>query len=551
MRFVQMPTSLLAQVDSSVGGKTGINSEHGKNLVGVFHQPQLVLADTEVLDTLPAREFRAGYAEVAKYGLIDRPDFFAWLEKNWQEIFAGGPARTQAIAESCRAKADVVARDEYETGDRALLNLGHTFGHALEAATGYDSERLVHGEGVAIGMALAHRFSSRLNLCSMDDALRVEAHLQSRRPAVAHGRHSGRAAGRRAAARLHRAGQEGHARRADLHPDPRRRPGLHRQGRAVLGGAVLSQREPAGMNSLGWIVSGVLAGIVLLAALALVLRTRLLAGFGYELVRTTPQRTAHEELRGAVADLQRDGSAFKQDRDRFGALLDLHELEVSDVMVHRTNMRSVNADNPPEAVVREILQSPHTRMPLWKGSTDNIVGVLHAKDLLRALNEVGNDFSKIDVMKIATKPWFVPDTTTLQEQLNAFLRRKAHFALVVDEYGEVEGLVTLEDIIEEIVGEIADEHDIDIQGVKQESDGSVVVDGTVPIRDLNRALDWMLPDDEATTIAGLVIHETQSIPEERQAFTFHGKRFVVMKRDKNRIAKIRIRPVDLKYDHGH
>jgi len=179
MRFVQIPTSLLAQVDSSVGGKTGINSAHGKNLVGVFHQPQLVLADTEVLDTLPEREFRAGYAEVAKYGLIDRPDFFAWLEENWREIFAGGPARTRAIAESCRAKADVVARDEFETGDRALLNLGHTFGHALEAATGYDSARLVHGEGVAVGMALAHRFSTRLNLCSMDDALRVEAHLRA------------------------------------------------------------------------------------------------------------------------------------------------------------------------------------------------------------------------------------------------------------------------------------------------------------------------------------------------------------------------------------
>jgi 3-dehydroquinate synthase len=179
MRFVQIPTSLLAQVDSSVGGKTGINSAHGKNLVGVFHQPQLVLADTEVLDTLPQREFRAGYAEVAKYGLIDRPDFFAWLEENWREIFAGGPARTRAIAESCRAKADVVARDEFETGDRALLNLGHTFGHALEASTGYDSARLVHGEGVAVGMALAHRFSSRLNLCSMDDALRVESHLRA------------------------------------------------------------------------------------------------------------------------------------------------------------------------------------------------------------------------------------------------------------------------------------------------------------------------------------------------------------------------------------
>jgi 3-dehydroquinate synthase len=177
MRFVQMPTSLLAQVDSSVGGKTGINSPRGKNLVGVFQQPALVLADTGALDTLPAREFRAGYAEVAKYGLIDRPDFFAWLEENWREVFSGGPARTRAIAESCRAKAAVVARDEYETGDRALLNLGHTFGHALEAATGYDSARLVHGEGVSIGMALAHRFSARLNLASPDDAARVEAHL--------------------------------------------------------------------------------------------------------------------------------------------------------------------------------------------------------------------------------------------------------------------------------------------------------------------------------------------------------------------------------------
>ena len=179
MRFVQMPTSLLAQVDSSVGGKTGINSSHGKNLVGSFHQPCLVLSDTDVLDTLSEREFRAGYAEVAKYGLIDRPQFFAWLEQNWAEVFAGGPARTEAIAESCRAKAEVVARDELETGDRALLNLGHTFGHALEAATGYDSARLVHGEGVAVGMALAHRFSARMNLASPDDAQRVEAHLKT------------------------------------------------------------------------------------------------------------------------------------------------------------------------------------------------------------------------------------------------------------------------------------------------------------------------------------------------------------------------------------
>ncbi len=270
----------------------------------------------------------------------------------------------------------------------------------------------------------------------------------------------------------------------------------------------------------------------------------LLSVFGINLSRDTPLLSAHEELRGTVEVLHREGGVVKQERDRLGGLLDLAELEVSDVMVHRTNMRSVNADEPTEVVVREILQSPHTRMPLWKGSTDNIVGVMHAKDLLRALNEVENDFSRIDIMKVAAKPWFVPDTTSLQDQLNAFLRRKTHFAIVVDEYGEVEGLVTLEDIIEEIVGDIADEHDIEMQGVKQEADGSVVVDGSVPIRDLNRALDWNLPDEEATTIAGLVIHETQTIPEEKQAFTFHGKRFIVLKRDRNRITRLRIRPID-------
>ncbi len=176
-RFIQLPTSLLAQVDSSVGGKTGINSRHGKNLIGVFHQPDLVLADTSVLDTLSEREFRAGYAEVAKYGLIDKPDFFEWLEANWQDVFSSGPARIEAIAVSCQAKADVVAADERENGRRALLNLGHTFGHALEAATGYDSSRLVHGEGVSIGMVLAHQFSSRMNLVSPDLASRVERHL--------------------------------------------------------------------------------------------------------------------------------------------------------------------------------------------------------------------------------------------------------------------------------------------------------------------------------------------------------------------------------------
>ncbi|WP_337269315.1 3-dehydroquinate synthase [Oryzifoliimicrobium ureilyticus] len=179
VRFVQVPTSLLAQVDSSVGGKTGINTRHGKNLVGVFHQPDLVVADTNVLDTLSPREFRAGYAEVAKYGLIDRPEFFSWLEENWRQVFSGGEARIQAIATSCRAKAEVVVADERENGQRALLNLGHTFGHVLEAATAYDGSRLVHGEGVAIGMVLAHEFSARFNLASPDDAQRVEAHLKA------------------------------------------------------------------------------------------------------------------------------------------------------------------------------------------------------------------------------------------------------------------------------------------------------------------------------------------------------------------------------------
>jgi len=179
VRFVQIPTSLLSQVDSSVGGKTGINARQGKNLIGIFNQPDLVLADTDVLDTLSEREFRAGYAEVAKYGLIDKPDFFEWLENNWREVFAGGAARIEAIAVSCQAKADVVAADERENGRRALLNLGHTFGHALEAATQYDSSRLVHGEGVSIGMVLAHRFSARMNLASPDLADRVEAHLRA------------------------------------------------------------------------------------------------------------------------------------------------------------------------------------------------------------------------------------------------------------------------------------------------------------------------------------------------------------------------------------
>lgn len=179
MDFVQIPTSLLAQVDSSVGGKTGINAPHGKNLIGAFHQPQLVIIDTDVLKTLSKREFTAGYAEVAKYGLINKPDFFDWLDKNRDGIFNIEDALIKAVATSCECKAEIVSADETEQGVRALLNLGHTFGHALEGATNYDSERLVHGEGVAIGMALAHRFSNRLNLCDMDSVDRVERHLKA------------------------------------------------------------------------------------------------------------------------------------------------------------------------------------------------------------------------------------------------------------------------------------------------------------------------------------------------------------------------------------
>ncbi len=179
VRLVQVPTTLLAQVDSSVGGKTGINTAQGKNLIGAFHQPSLVLADTDVLDTLPTRAFRSGYAEVVKYGLINDAAFFTWLESNWGSVFQGGAARARAIATSCAAKADVVTRDEFETGDRALLNLGHTFGHALEAAVGYDDSRLVHGEGVAIGLALAFRFSARLGLMPEAEAERVVAHLKA------------------------------------------------------------------------------------------------------------------------------------------------------------------------------------------------------------------------------------------------------------------------------------------------------------------------------------------------------------------------------------
>jgi Mg2+/Co2+ transporter CorB len=266
----------------------------------------------------------------------------------------------------------------------------------------------------------------------------------------------------------------------------------------------------------------------------------LLRMMGIKADHNQPILSPFERLRGAVDLLHHEGKVEKQDRDMLGGLLDLRELQVSDVMVHRTEMVMINADLPPEELVREVLATEYTRIPLWREKPENIVGVLHAKDLLRAIRAADGDTSKIDVSTIMLPPWFVPEMRPVSEQLKAFRRRKTHFALVVDEYGEVEGMVTLEDILEEIVGDISDEHDVVVAGVRAQPDGSVVVDGSVPIRDLNRAMDWRLPDEEATTVAGLVIHEARSIPERGQSFTFHGFRFRVLRRERNRITALRI-----------
>jgi Mg2+/Co2+ transporter CorB len=236
--------------------------------------------------------------------------------------------------------------------------------------------------------------------------------------------------------------------------------------------------------------------------------------------------------------------AARKDRAMLGGLLNLKELEVSDVMIHRTEMATINVDLPAEEIVRTMLATPHTRLPLWRDHPENIVGTLRSKDVLRTLQGAGGDATKIDIAAIMTPPWFVPDTTPLAEQLKAFRRRKTRFALVVDEYGQVMGLVTLDDIVGEIIGDISDERDVDIPGVRTQLDGSVHIEGSVPIRDLNRAMDWTLPDAQATTIAGLVIHEARSIPEVGQSFTFHGFRFRVLRKSRNRITALRVTRVD-------
>jgi len=272
----------------------------------------------------------------------------------------------------------------------------------------------------------------------------------------------------------------------------------------------------------------------------------MLRGMGVPVGKIHSILSPREELRGAVDLMHRAGVVEKVDRDMMGGLLDLRELVVSDVMVHRTKMVMLDADEAPGEIVDAVLAAGVTRIPLWRGSPDNILGVLHAKDLLRALHAAGGEAAKIDIAALATPPWFVPDTTPLYEQLSAFRARKTALALVVDEYGELEGLVTLEDIIEEIVGDITDEHDIAVPGVRMLPDGSVNVDGAVPVRDLNRAMDWSIPDDEATTIAGVVIHESRSIPEPGQSFTFHGFRFEVLRKTRNRITALRVTPLTRK-----
>lgn len=253
-----------------------------------------------------------------------------------------------------------------------------------------------------------------------------------------------------------------------------------------------------------------------------------------------PVLSSHDELRGHIDLHHQEGGVVKDDRDMLGGVLDLRELTVDDVMVHRKNITMIDAGLPVAEIIASALNSPHTRLPLFQGDAENIVGVLHARDLARALLRAGGDASAIDLKAVLREPWFVPETTELLDQLNAFREKREHFALVVDEYGALMGLVTLEDILEEIVGEIEDEHDIVVEGVKLEEDGLWLIDGSTPIRDVNRALDWNLPDEEAVTMAGLVIHESQTIPETGQVFSFHGKRFEIIERRRNQIAQMRV-----------
>ncbi|MCK0138838.1 HlyC/CorC family transporter [Aliiroseovarius sp. F47248L] len=273
----------------------------------------------------------------------------------------------------------------------------------------------------------------------------------------------------------------------------------------------------------------------------------LLSLFG---VKTDPDSqilAVREEIMGAIALGHSEGAVEKEDRDRLLGALDLGDRAVEEIMLHRSQIEMIDASAPAIEVLEQILASRHTRLPVFRDEPENIIGVIHAKDLSRAMymaQAEGKPIEDFDVLQVAMKPYFIPETTTLDDQMRQFLRRHTHFALVVDEYGSLEGLITLEDILEEIVGEITDEFDVQTEPeIKRIADGNYLVDGAVTIRDINRAIDWNLPDDEANTIAGLVIHEAQMIPNEGQVFSFHGFRFEVVKRDGNRVAMLKIRPL--------
>jgi Mg2+/Co2+ transporter CorB len=252
------------------------------------------------------------------------------------------------------------------------------------------------------------------------------------------------------------------------------------------------------------------------------------------------KKVAEEELRGAIE--LHSGADERGERNMLRSILDLADVEVGTIMVHRRQVVAIDLDQKPAAVVEQALASKYTRIPLWRGQPDNIVGVLHAKAILTALRTNGGNFDAIRINEIATPPWFIPESTTLLDQLEAFRRRREHFAIVVDEYGAFLGIVTLEDILEEIVGDIAERHEFQVPGVRAAPDGSYIIDGHVTIRDLNRDLDWQLPVDEAATVAGLVLHEARRIPEVGQVFTFHGFRFEVLRRKRNQITSLRVTP---------
>ncbi|WP_296598628.1 HlyC/CorC family transporter [Phenylobacterium sp.] len=265
--------------------------------------------------------------------------------------------------------------------------------------------------------------------------------------------------------------------------------------------------------------------------------------FGIKLDAGTDVLAAHEEIRGAVEYHHSEGLVETRDRYMLGGVLDLGEMDVSEVMVHRRSMETVDGGMTPREIVAEILASQHSRVPIYRDDPENVVGVLHAKDLLRAIADADGKIDAVDIEAILREPWFIPETTSLKDQLAAFLKRQNHFALVVDEYGGLQGLVTLEDILEEIVGEIEDEHDVVAAGIKPAEGGGVIVEGRVTIRELNRAMNWYLPDDEAVTVAGLLIHEAQAIPEVGQTYTFHGHRFRVEARKGARVTSLKVEPL--------